>query len=308
MHQGRAAHAPTGGDSSPAVPQPSPRPHHANNRALEKQLAGADEASLDALLPPKAGDLEQSKLGAPARGVIYSLDGVPVLFDLSGKGDLYVPTAMALWAAPGLLSRIPLKHPAVSQFIVGAAHGRHGHGADVMLPGVDTEALPPFGKGALVAVVVPGNPAPIAVGLATLSAEDACTAGRGAGKGKLVEVLQAYGDYLYAQAAGKPVPNEGFLEMAVAPLPGAWEGGDDKEGEALAAAAAAAGGAEPGADGEGSGGGGPAPPAEEASSSNPQSSGGADVDMDALLESALLQALHKSVKVGDLPLAGSILW
>lgn len=87
---------------------------------------------------------------------MYSLDGVPALFDPSGKGDVLVPTAMALWRAPALLPPLRLKHPAVSQFIVGAAHGRHGHGADVMLPGVDVGSLPPFAKGDLVAVVVPG--------------------------------------------------------------------------------------------------------------------------------------------------------
>jgi predicted RNA-binding protein (TIGR00451 family) len=129
-------------------------------------------------------------LAAPPRSAVYNHDGVPVLFDASGKGDRYVPTVMALWRAPELLPRVQLKHPAVSQFIVGAAHGRHGHGADVMLPGVNTEGLPPFRKGDLVAVVVPGNPAPIAVGVATLSAEDARAAGRAAGKGKAVEVLQ----------------------------------------------------------------------------------------------------------------------
>ena len=42
-------------------------------------------------------------------------------------------------------------------------------GADLMLPGVDTASLPDFNKGDLLAVCVPGNPAPIAVGAALMN-------------------------------------------------------------------------------------------------------------------------------------------
>ena len=285
---------------------------------------------LDALLPPKAGDLEQAKLAPPLRGLVYSLDGVPALFDPSGKGDELVPTAMALWRAPAALPALRVKHPSVSHFIVGAAlAGRHGHGADLMLPGVDVGALPAFERGDLVAVVVPGNPAPIAVGRAALSARDALEAARGGGgRGRAVEILQAYGDYLYALAAGAPTPNEGFLGTAVAPLPGLWQGGDDDDGEEAAAAMAAA--QEQGADGDGGDGGGeaeagageaagrdngvgPSSDAAAAAAAGPSSAAAAaeaaePVDMDALLEAALLQALHKGVKDADLPLPGSQLW
>ncbi|KAI8463967.1 MAG: hypothetical protein J3K34DRAFT_129977 [Monoraphidium minutum] len=272
-------------------------------RALEKQLGpAADEALLDALLPPKAGDLQQAKLNPPARGLVYILDGAPILFDASAKGDLYVPTAMGLWRAPGLLPRVLLKHPSVSHFVCGYGHGR---GADVMLPGVDVGALPHFEKGALVAVAVPGNPAPIAVGLAAFSSGDMAAAGGGHGRGKAVEVLQAYGDHLWADVAGKPAANEGFLDGGVAPLPGMWDGGSDGGegggGEAAAAAPggeAEAGGGEPEASGSGAAAAAAAAAEAEA----------AAVDMEALLEAALLQALHKSVKPADLPLAGSALW
>jgi len=183
-----------------------------------------------------------------------------------------------------------------------------------MLPGVNVTTQPPaaFQKGALVAIAVPGNPAPIAVGLATMSADDMRAAGLAAGKGKAVEVLQAYGDYLYAEAAGSPVPNEGFLPTAVMPLAGAWEGDSDDD-EGLEGATAGGEGGEEG--GEEEAGAGRAAVGDEQAGS---SSGGGDaaaaaaaeaeVDMDALLEAALLQALHKSVKDGDLPLAGSVLW
>lgn len=76
------------------------------DRALDKQLGGVEEALIDALLPSKAGDLEQAKFAAPSRGIVYILDGVPILFDASGKGDLYVPTAMGLWHVPELLPQV----------------------------------------------------------------------------------------------------------------------------------------------------------------------------------------------------------
>jgi translation initiation factor 2D len=285
--------------------------------ALDKQLGGVDEALLDTLLPVKAGDLQQAKLGPPARGTLYVLDGAPLVFDASGKGDYYVPTVMGLWRAPELLPRVPLRHPAVSQFICGAGHG---HGADVMLPGVNVAALPPFAKGALVSVVVPGNPAPIAVGFAALSSEDMAAAFAASGKGKAVEVLQAYGDHLWQEAVGKPVPNEGFLEGVVAPLPGVWDGGaeigdqghgsgGDEEGSSGAGSgeAAAEGAA---AEGTAVRDAGASLPTAEATTPAAEKAAGVEAaaDMDALLEAALLQALHKSVKDADLPLAGSVLW
>lgn len=258
---------------------------------------------------------------------------------------------MALWRAPGLpLPGVVLKHPSVSQFIVGAAvAGAHGHGADVMLPGVDTTRLPDFQKGDLVAVFVPGNPAPIAVGTAALGAGDAAAAAAaGGGRGKAVEVLQAYGDCLWLEAAGKPVPNEGFLELQVVALGGhdaavdGGSGGGEQEaapaaGETATRAAAdegaeAAGGGEAAgeaglaAGGRGSAAGSMAEASEPAGSASgaPGAGDGAGAgagdaaagteaqappaDMEALLEAALLQALHKSVKDADLPLAGSMLW
>lgn len=80
-----------------------------------------------------------------------------------GKGDL-IPSVFALWGIPDWLPRIWLKHFAVSKYIMG--------GADVMLPGVHVpnEGLPePFKEGDCVSICVPGNPAPIAVGCATMS-------------------------------------------------------------------------------------------------------------------------------------------
>lgn len=82
--------------------------------------------------------------------------------------------------APKMLPRVYVKHPAVTQYLVG--------GADLMLPGVHLppEGLPAFNKGDLISVCVHGNPAPCAVGIACMSSSDAMT--RKAGK--LVEVAQ----------------------------------------------------------------------------------------------------------------------
>lgn len=202
-----------------------------------------------------------------------------------------------------------------------------------MLPGVDTERLPAFQRGTLVSVVVPGNPAPIAVGLALLSSDDMAAAGAGRGKGKAVEVLQAYGDFLWSEAAGKPVANEGFLGHVVAPLPGMWEGGVEEEGEggeeereggeaAAAGGVAAAepqgaedkrvdgdsGGAVAGGEGAAAEGAAVAAAGEGDTGAAEDAAAGEGVNMDYLLEAALLQALHKSVKDGELPIAGSVLW
>lgn len=66
-----------------------------------------------------------------------------------------------------------------------------------MLPGVDVTtpgALPSFERGDLLSVSVPGNPAPLAVGFATMSSVQAAErVTGGAGQGKLIEVAQVGG-------------------------------------------------------------------------------------------------------------------
>lgn len=97
------------------------------------------------------------------------------------------------------------------------------------------------------------------------------------------------------------MPNEGFLETSVGPLPGFADGGGSDDGAEGGAAtgsphedAAAAADADDSSMVAG--------PASAAEAVDPS------VDMESLLEAALLQALHKSVKDGDLPMAGSALW
>lgn len=93
-------------------------------RALYKSLQLSNEEQLDQLLPAKAGELELAKLPAPSRLVIYLLDGLPVLLDTSGKSD-FIPTAMGLWSCPQMLPQVQLKHPAVSQFLLGGMATGH---------------------------------------------------------------------------------------------------------------------------------------------------------------------------------------
>jgi len=307
----------------------------------EGDAAAATAASeqIDAFLPAKAGELELLRPPAPSRVHIYALrddagDGssaplVPILLDLSGKGDL-VPTVQGLWRAPGLLPRVPLKHPLVSRFVV--------KGADVMLPGIDASDLPLFEKGDLVAVISPGNDAPVAVGRALLASRDA---GRGGG-GKAVEVVSFYGDTLWRDHGGAAVPNAGFRADVVLPpegLPeGEGEGGGGGGGggagadEAVAAAAGALAAANL-ADGPDAGATTAAatPPAAaaaaataaaaetqaaaeataaaaEAEAAAVAAAAAPPVDMDALIEASLLQALHASLPDAALPIAGSTLW
>lgn len=78
-----------------------------------------------------------------------------------------------------------------------------------MLPGVDTSCLPEFDKGTLLAVCVPGNPCPIAVGSALMHRTAATQQAAGQGKGKLLEIMQHYGDTLWQSLGKGQVPNAG---------------------------------------------------------------------------------------------------
>ena len=68
-----------------------------------------------------------------------------------------------LWKVPHLLPAFTLKGGEVSRYVIG--------GADLMFPGISigAEGLPEFSAGEIWAVVVPGNPAPIAVSFCTFS-------------------------------------------------------------------------------------------------------------------------------------------
>jgi translation initiation factor 2D len=283
-----------------------------NGNDGDNDNASSEASQVDRLLPSKHGDLE---LWRPqgSRVHIYALRGadddaaspadllVPILLDVSGHGDL-APTVQGCWRATHLLPRLPLKHYLVSKFVV--------KGADVMLPGIDTERLPQFAKGDVVAIVCPGNDAPVAVGRALLSSSEARERGASDAGGKAVEIISYYGDHLWRDHGGATVPNKGFREDVVAPED---DGGAEEEdgaaaaagdGSAAAAGAAAAATAAIAAVGLGSGKEGGATQKEEAAAAAPPPA----ADMDALVEASLLQALSTTVKDTALPMRGEALW
>jgi len=221
-------------------------------------------------------------------------------------------------------------------------------GADLMAPGVAVPAggLPRFATGAAIAILSPGNPAPIGVGFAALSSEEAMARG---GRGRLVELIQHFGDALWAEY-GRPTPNEGFFPTMVVPIgstPEAVLASIGAEEEAEGDEESGSGGEEDGGGGEAAAGGGeaawpdaagalgaavqrlglgaaaepvasaaaaPSDAAAAAAAEPPAAAATAaaaavtPAAMDAFLEAALLQALHRSIKDADLPLNPAQLW
>ena len=93
-------------------------------KALEKRF-GATPEDAEALIPKKS-ELTLAKCAAPSRLQLYLVDGQPVLYDPSGKGD-YELTVFALWRVPHLMGEpVAVRHPAVTRYLTG--------GADPMLP------------------------------------------------------------------------------------------------------------------------------------------------------------------------------
>ncbi|KAG9457065.1 hypothetical protein H6P81_001573 [Aristolochia fimbriata] len=173
-------------------------------RTIKEKFPHVSDADLDLILPPKA-EITVSKL--PNRTVVYGVEGgFPMIFDVDGRSNEIFPTVYSLWTVPDLLPAFMLKGGEVSQFVIG--------GADLMFPGISIppEGLPSFLAGQAWAVKVPGNPAPIAVGITTMSSAAALKAGL---RGKALRILHFYRDSLWDSVEGHYVPNAGFLEDAV---------------------------------------------------------------------------------------------
>ncbi|KAK3238247.1 hypothetical protein CYMTET_51727 [Cymbomonas tetramitiformis] len=195
-------------------------------RNLKEKLPTATDDDLDAILPAK-GDLSVGKMASPSRATVYFNGLIPMIIDLNSKVDTLIPSVFALWQCPNLLPVFQLRHGAVSHYVLG--------GADLMLPGVKPPAggFPPvgspggFAKGVIHSVMVPGNPAPIAVGSAAMSS----TAAASANKGRLMTLLHFYGDCVWAATEGHPIPNEGFLGKVVRSIVPGAEGSESDEDE-----------------------------------------------------------------------------
>ncbi|KAM7054614.1 eukaryotic translation initiation factor 2D isoform 1-T1 [Molossus nigricans] len=115
---------------------------------------------------------------------VYVSGGNPILFEL--EKNLY-PTVYTLWSYPDLLPTFTT-WPLVLEKLVG--------GADLMLPGlvVPPAGLPQVQKGDLCAIVLVGNRAPVAIGVAAMSTSEMLTSGL---KGRGFSVLHTYQDYLW---------------------------------------------------------------------------------------------------------------
>ncbi|RLN59576.1 hypothetical protein BBJ28_00000640 [Nothophytophthora sp. Chile5] len=155
---------------------------------------------------------------APSRMVVYAAEETkePLLFDVTGKGDLCF-TVYALWRAPALLPPLVV-HAPVSEFVL--------RGADVMLPGVvftSAQELDGLRKGELRAVYARGNPCAIAVGELLVDAADVERSGK---KGRALKLWHCVGDALWLMGP-QTVPNEGFLGDHVVSLTA--EGQADEE-------------------------------------------------------------------------------
>mmetsp|Transcript_36954 Transcript_36954/g.104288 ORF Transcript_36954/g.104288 Transcript_36954/m.104288 type:complete len:601 (-) Transcript_36954:203-2005(-) len=272
-------------------------------RTLQTAFSCASEEDILAFLPNKEGQLEVGKVQS-SKIQIYFLDDEPIIVDSSSKGDFF-PTVYALWKSPALLPAVTVKHPAVTKFVVG--------GADLMLPGVDASAgIPPMEKGAICAILSPGNSAPLAVGEVAIASSDVYMA---AGKGRFLLAMHHYRDCLWALPEKPRVPNEGYYADGVGSLEGGeqelegFPDSDDIEVDEPGAAEADTAAklvqslaVEEAQAGEAGG------AAREEGAGEDASMGPFPQDMDGLIRLTFLQVLHTVLEDSMLPLAGGKLW
>ncbi|KAI3984578.1 hypothetical protein MKX01_040455 [Papaver californicum] len=297
-------------------------------RTAKERFPQLTDADIDFILPPKT-EITVSKF--PNRSLVYGIEGgYPMLFDVDGRGNEIFPTVFALWKVPDLLPAFTLKGGEVSRFILG--------GADLMFPGISVpeEGLPSFLSGKPWAVKVPGNPAPIAVGVTTMSSTEALKAGL---RGKALRITHYYRDSLWESVEGHLVPNAGFFEDVVYEDPASSSGSQGPDSfedfgniRSDQTYGYAVGGdvevndvkveQDPGASNQADMENETAEQitsdmsglrvaenvsAEESNAEKDQQALSSE-EVDALLDKCLLQALHTTVKDKDLPIPGSTLW
>lgn len=298
-------------------------------RSLKNKFPRASESDIDSVLPPK---VEIAVAKFQNRVHVYGVEGgFPIFFDIDGRGTDIFPTVYALWKVPDLLPSFMLKGGEVSRYIIG--------GADLMFPGISipAEGLPSFIAGEAWAVKVPGNPAPIAVGITTMSSTEAAKAGL---RGKALKIMHYYHDLLWESVECPYVPNAGFFEDVVFEDPtlsslqvsdsysGANDSSNDQQngisdkenGQSVDVADVLSEPSSASVAQTNSGNGIAEEIAAHVDDLKVTDDGSADQsigedqhplsteDVDTLLEKCLLQALHTTVKDKDLPMPGSTLW
>lgn len=170
----------------------------------ERALPRAEPSALDAILP-RGASYESVKM--TNRAVVYLVDGVPMFFDATGRGDGVYPTVYAAWRA-GRASGCPRlrTHSLVSPKILG--------GASLMLPGVVVDdAFEEWGANEIVEIGIVDGSEAFAIGVTTCSSEEARANGM---KGVGVELAHAYGDACWA-LGDKSAPSKSFSTSRIYP-------------------------------------------------------------------------------------------
>lgn len=294
-------------------------------RTIKERFPNASDSDLDILIPPKV-EITVSK--HPNRVLVYSLEGgLPMFFDVDSRGTTIYPTVYALWKVPQLLPAFILKGGEVSRYVIG--------GADLMFPGISinaAEGLPQFLAGEPWSVIVPGNPAPIAVGSTYMSSSEALKAGL---RGKALKIHHHYRDALWESAEGRYIPNAGYLEDVVFEDPSLSTTSQqhdttdttneihDNDTDNIESEVALNGSDASNPDSSSKMQSNPNVDEQVTTdfgdlkvTENAQSDKGVDEDqntlsvedVDALLDKCLLQAFYTTLKDKDLPIAGSTLW
>ncbi|KAL4514187.1 hypothetical protein Ndes2437B_g04160 [Nannochloris sp. 'desiccata'] len=176
---------------------------------VAKFFPNLTEEQTAVLFPPKAG-ITLSKLSN--RSIVYGRDdGVPLFFDPTGHGDKLIPTVYALTLVPTLVPTLYTGSDVSSKVLGGADLFLQG----VLLP-IDGIKLEPFLAGGIRSISVPGNPIPFAVGTMAVSSTEAAKEGM---KGRGLTLLHCYGDLLWVLGPKNyPVPNAGFTIAKILPI------------------------------------------------------------------------------------------
>ncbi|RKO87594.1 hypothetical protein BDK51DRAFT_34241, partial [Blyttiomyces helicus] len=294
------------------------KPPHTKNAALVKSsdrrklradLSSAfpnlPPTSLDLVLPPKEGKGGEGALSAAKfvahsgdQGTLYLVDGEPVFWrDLDGG---FWPSVYTAWKVPDLLPTIMTHGPVMRKLF---------EGADLMLPGVivPPTGLPDVRRGEAVAVVVRGNPYPMAIGAMLVSTDD-LAGGEGGMRGRGVRTLHVYGDSLWSMGSHSNPPEVNVTDSAPtlsASLSDDWteirpDEIDPNAAEVLSLSASISG-EEAAEDGE---------DIRVKDAAGSEEAAISPADMDRLLETALLTALKKTLPNDPklLPLSSTILY